>query len=94
MGQNMVGVPELNIPVLANQQITIRFAEALEHNKFYTKNMRSAKATDYYTPATTGTISYTPTFTFHGYRYVELSGYDQNQQPQLNWVKGLVQHSN
>jgi alpha-L-rhamnosidase len=94
MGQNMVGVPKLNIPVLANQKVTIRFAEALEHNKFYTKNMRSAKATDYYTPATTGTISYTPTFTFHGYRYVELSGYDQNQQPQLNWVKGLVQHSN
>ncbi|WP_016957718.1 alpha-L-rhamnosidase [Catenovulum agarivorans] len=93
MGQNMLGVPELNIPVLANQLVTVRFAEALEHNTFYTANMRTAKATDYYMPAKSGVINYIPTFTFHGYRYVEISGFDQSKTPELSWVKGLVQHS-
>ncbi|WP_395341709.1 family 78 glycoside hydrolase catalytic domain [Ningiella sp. W23] len=93
MGQNMLGVPEVHIPALANQKITIRFAEALEHNRFYTKNLRSALATDYYIPAKSGIIHYIPTFTFHGYRYVEISGYDQTKTPDLSWVKGRVQHS-
>lgn len=93
MGQNMVGVPELNIPVLANQRVTMRFAEALEHNTFYTENMRSALATNYYTATRTGMINYVPTFTFHGYRYIEISGFDSTKTPELNWVNGLVQHS-
>lgn len=46
MGQNMSGVPELSLPAIANQKITVRFAEALHKNNFYTKNLRSAKATD------------------------------------------------
>ncbi|KMT65095.1 rhamnosidase [Catenovulum maritimum] len=94
MGQNMLGVPELNIPVLANQKVKIRFAEALQKNTFYTKNMRSAIATDYYTPAQSGVINYVPTFTFHGYRFVEISGFDQSKTPDLSWLKGRVLHSN
>ncbi|MCF2946931.1 glycoside hydrolase family 78 protein [Paraglaciecola aquimarina] len=93
MGQNMLGVPELNIPVIANQKVTVRFAEALNKETFYTKNLRSAKATDYYIPATSGDINYVPTFTFHGYRYVELSGFDSSKPPELSWVKGRVLHS-
>ncbi|WP_232824784.1 alpha-L-rhamnosidase [Algibacillus agarilyticus] len=94
MGQNMLGVPELAVPGIANQKMTFRFAEALHKNTFYTKNLRTAKATDYYTPAKSGTINYVPTFTFHGYRYVEVSGFDQSQTPDLSWVKGRVLHSN
>ncbi|WP_232824779.1 alpha-L-rhamnosidase [Algibacillus agarilyticus] len=93
MGQNMLGVPQINIPVIANQKVTIRFAEALQHNTFYTKNYRSALSTDHYIPAQTGRISYKPTFTFHGYRYVEISGFDQHKKPELTWLTGLVQHS-
>ncbi|MFA3792006.1 family 78 glycoside hydrolase catalytic domain [Aliiglaciecola sp. SL4] len=94
MGQNMLGVPELSVPGIANQKITFRFAEALHKNTFYTKNLRTAKATDYYTPAKSGQINYVPTFTFHGYRYVEVSGFDQSKTPNLSWVKGRVLHSN
>jgi alpha-L-rhamnosidase len=93
MGQNMLGVPELTLPVIAGQKVTIRFAEALQKNTFYTKNLRSAKATDYYTPAETGVINYVPTFTFHGYRFVEISGFDTSKTPDLSWVKGRVWHS-
>ena len=94
MGQNMLGVPELSLPGIANQKMTFRFAEALHKNTFYTKNLRIAKATDYYTPAKSGQINYVPTFTFHGYRYVEVSGFDQSKTPNLSWVKGRVLHSN
>ncbi|WAJ71700.1 alpha-L-rhamnosidase [Catenovulum adriaticum] len=94
MGQNMLGVPELSLPGIANQKMTFRFAEALHKNTFYTKNLRTAKATDYYTPAKSGQINYIPTFTFHGYRYVEISGFDQSKTPELSWVKGRVLHSN
>ncbi|KMT67090.1 rhamnosidase [Catenovulum maritimum] len=94
MGQNMLGVPELSVPGIANQKMTFRFAEALHKNTFYTKNLRTAKATDYYTPAKSGQIHYVPTFTFHGYRYVEVSGFDQSKTPNLSWVKGRVLHSN
>nr|WP_232222425.1 alpha-L-rhamnosidase [Glaciecola sp. HTCC2999] len=94
MGQNMLGVPELSLPGIANQKMTFRFAEALHKNTFYTKNLRTAKATDYYTPAKSGQINYVPTFTFHGYRYVEVSGFDQSKTPDLSWVKGRVLHSN
>ena len=40
----------------------------------YTANLRSAKATDHYTFATGKPETYTPRFTFHGFRYVEITG--------------------
>ncbi|MGJ8691808.1 MAG: family 78 glycoside hydrolase catalytic domain [Thalassotalea sp.] len=93
MGQNMVGVPEINVPAKAGQTIKLRFSEALEHGTFHTRNLRSAKNTDYYVPNKDGNITYRPTFTFHGYQYVELSGFDTTHQPSLDWINGQVLHS-
>ncbi len=92
-GQNMVGVPHIVLPVIANQKVTVRYAEALNKGEFYTDNYRSAESTNIYTPSQTGTIEYRPTFTFHGFRYIEISGFDTSKTPQLTWAKGLVQHS-
>ncbi|KMT64811.1 alpha-L-rhamnosidase [Catenovulum maritimum] len=94
MGQNMVGVPEIQLPAKQGQAIKLRFSEALEHGQFYVKNYRSAKSTDFYTPKADGVINYRPQFTFHGYRYVEVSGYDTNFEPELAWLSGHVLHSN
>jgi alpha-L-rhamnosidase len=94
LGQNMVGVAEVNIPVKRNQKVTIRFAEMLQQDgKLYTENYRTAKSTDYYIPNKDGEISWRPKFTFHGYRYVELSGFDADEKPEKSWVKGIVQYS-
>lgn len=93
MGQNMVGVPEINIPVIQGQQVRLRFSEALDNGEFAVQNLRSAKNEDLYQPKETGIINYQPTFTFHGFRFVELSGYDSTKQPSLNWLKGHVLHS-
>jgi alpha-L-rhamnosidase len=92
-GQNMVGVPEIEVPSVANQKIKVEFAEALHKGEFYTDNYRSALSTNYFTPSKSGLIKYKPTFTFHGYRYIKLSGFDSSKKPSKDWVKALVQHS-
>ena len=94
MGQNMVGYPEVRIPVEKGQTITMRFAEMLNTDgSMYTDNYRKAKSTNTYTAAETGTITWKPTFTFHGFRYVELSGFSEGVKPEKHWVTGLVLHS-
>lgn len=94
LGQNMVGIPKIRIPVEKDQTVTLRFAEMLNSNgTLYTANYRSAKSIDLYTPATSGTIEWRPTFTFHGFRYVELSGLPKDAKPEKDWVMGLVLHS-
>jgi alpha-L-rhamnosidase len=94
LGQNMVGIPKIKIPVEKDQTVTLRFAEMLQTNgTLYTANYRSAKSTDMYTAAKNGTIEWQPTFTFHGFRYVELSGLSKDVKPHKEWVKGLVFHS-
>ena len=92
--QNMVGVPKVTVPMKKGDTLKIRFSEMLLADKtFYTKNYRSAHSTDYYIASKDGVIEYTPKFTFHGFQYVELSGYDEQVKPESNWVQGLVQHS-
>ena len=94
LGQNMVGWQEIKIPVKAGDTITVRFAEMLDTDgTMYTVNYRGAKSTDYYTAAKDGVICWHPTFTFHGFRYVELSGFSDNVKPKKSWVKGCVLHS-
>ncbi len=95
LGQNMAGVAKINIPVKKRQKVKIRFAEMLQPNgEIYTKNYRSAVSTDYYLPSKNGLIEWQPKFTFHGFRYVELSGFDESATPEKSWVTGLVQYSN
>ena len=94
LGQNMVGWAKINIPVEKDQTTILRFAEMLKKDgTLYTVNYRSAKSTDYYTAAKTGTIEWEPRFTFHGFRYVELSGLPKGATPQKDWVTGVVLHS-
>ncbi|TWT66891.1 Bacterial alpha-L-rhamnosidase [Posidoniimonas polymericola] len=94
LGQNMVGWARLQMPVEKDQQITIRFAEMLnDDGTLYTVNYRNAKSVDSYTAAESGVIDWQPRFTFHGFRYVELSGLPDGVAPRKDWVTGVVTHS-
>lgn len=94
LGQNMVGKASLNIPVEKDRTLTVRFAEMLNTDgTLYTENYRTAKSTDIYTAAITGSVSWAPSFTFHGFRYVELSGFPEGVKPSADWVTGLAHHS-
>ncbi|MEO0731794.1 MAG: family 78 glycoside hydrolase catalytic domain [Bacteroidota bacterium] len=94
LGQNLVGVPRLRLPLQAGDTLRVRFAEMLEADgELHTKNYRSARSTNYFVATADGPIDWTPTFTFHGFRYVELSGYPSDATPTADWVTGIVQHS-
>lgn len=76
LGQNMVGWVRFKGTAPAGTTITLRFAEVLnEDGSLYTDNLRKARATDHYTFKGEGIEVWEPKFTFHGFRYVELSDY-------------------
>ncbi|GAB3472533.1 family 78 glycoside hydrolase catalytic domain [Actinophytocola sediminis] len=88
LGQNMVGVTRLRLTGTAGQTATIRHGEVLNRDgTLYTENLRAAKATDRYTFAADGTVTYEPTFTQHGFRYVEITGISP---PAAADVRGVV----
>lgn len=102
VGQNMVGRVRLNLGVLEQlapgTTLRLRFAETLEggpnatDGAIYTKNLRSAKQTDFFTSDGT-TDSWEPLFTFHGFRFLEISGLPSKDEPPLELVTGVVLHS-
>ncbi|MHB8635507.1 MAG: alpha-L-rhamnosidase [Fimbriimonadaceae bacterium] len=76
LGQNMVGWARLRVDGPAGAAVTLRFAEMLNKDgTIYTANLRKAKATDTYILRGGGPEVYEPSFTFHGFRYVEVTGY-------------------
>ncbi|MCL2660256.1 MAG: glycoside hydrolase family 78 protein [Acidobacteriaceae bacterium] len=89
MGQNMVGWVTLRVQGEAGTRVRMRFAEILNPDgSIYTKNLRDAEATDTYVLSGHGEEVYAPRFTFHGFRYVEMTGL--NQAPTLKAITGDV----
>ncbi|HEV2436484.1 MAG TPA: family 78 glycoside hydrolase catalytic domain [Verrucomicrobiae bacterium] len=75
-GQNLVGHIRLAARGPAGATITVRHAEMLNPDgSLYTENLRTALATDRFTLAGKGRERFEPQFTFHGFRYVEITGY-------------------
>ncbi len=56
----------------------------------YLDNIRSAKVTDIYTLKGKGVEVYEPRFTYHGFRFVEVTGYPG--KPDLSSLEGRVVH--
>ncbi len=76
LGQNIAGWVRLRARRAAGAIIQLRHAEILDSNgALYTENLRSAGATDTYIPHGEDEEVYEPRFTFHGFRYVEVTGY-------------------
>ena len=76
MGQNMVGWVRLQVHGSAQTRVRLRFGEVLNPNgTLYTANLRSARSTDTYFCKGGGVETWEPHFTFHGFRYVEVTGY-------------------
>jgi alpha-L-rhamnosidase len=92
MGQNMVGVVHLHVRGPRGTTVKLRFAERLNPDgTVYTENLRDADATDYYTLSGHGDEEWAPAFTFHGFRYVQVSGY--SGQISLATLQGEVLNS-
>ena len=89
MGQNMVGVLDLDLfDTQSGDTIILRYAETLASDStLYTANLRSAECTDRFI-ARGGRYCWHPMFTYHGFRYVEISGL--RYTPKLDDFTGLV----
>ena len=74
-GQNLVGWVRFTVEGAAGTVVTLRHAEVLEHGELGTRPLRNAEATDRYTLRGDGPETWEPTFTFHGFRYVEVDGW-------------------
>ncbi len=73
-GQNLVGWVRLKVRGPAGTRITVRHAEVLEHDELGTRPLRTAEATDRFI-LSGDDDEFEPTFTFHGFRYVEVDGW-------------------
>ena len=89
MGQNMVGWLQLKVKGKSGDKITMKFAESLQADgSLYIANLRDAKTTDVYTLKGEGEEIWEPRFIFHGFRFVEISGY--TTKPTLDNFIGKV----
>lgn len=91
MGQNMVGWCRLHVTGPKNTVVRLRHAETLKDNgELYTDNLRSARATDFYTLRGGAEETWEPRFTYHGFRFVEVHGFPG--KPTLASIEGRVVH--
>jgi alpha-L-rhamnosidase len=92
LGQNMVGSERLRVTGPSGTKIRLRFGEVLQPNgQLYWENMRTAAETDTYTLRGGGEEIFIPHFTYHGFRYVEVTGYPG--KPASDAVVGIVFHT-
>ena len=91
-GQNLAGVARILAQGSAGTVVKLRFAEVTHPNgAIYIDNLRNAKATDRFILSGKGLEKFQPDFTYHGFRYVEVTGLAQ--KPALDSVKAVVFHT-
>lgn len=95
--QEIAGVPFLKLKGERGQKITIRYGEVLYPDlpeyeglagQMLQANLREASNEDTYICKGEGVEIYKPRFTFHGFRYIEISGV--KEAPALEDVKGIL----
>lgn len=92
LGQNMVGRCRFSGQAPAGTTVTLSFGEAVNADgTLYSANLRGAKQIDQFVFAGKGEETFEPLFTYHGFRYVELTGYPG--EPSVDSIVGKVFHS-
>jgi alpha-L-rhamnosidase len=92
-GQNFAGWGRLRVSGPAGAVVEMRFAELLaDSGEVDQSNLRMARQTDTYVlKGDVAGETFEPHFTYHGFRYVQLSGFPG--VPDANDLKGIVVHS-
>lgn len=94
--QEMAGVPRITFHEKTGTKVILRYAEVLypdmpeyagNEGKMMLENYRDATSTDVYICCGRDGEVYQPKFTFHGYRYIEISGV--TNPPEINEVESL-----
>lgn len=90
-GQNLVGWVRVTVAGPAGTEIVLRHAEVLEAGELGTRPLRAARATDTFVLAGSGAEMFEPTFSFHGFRYAEVTGWPGEVDP--DGLEAVVVHS-
>jgi alpha-L-rhamnosidase len=96
MGQNFAGWARLKVQANYGTTIQLRFAETIHENGMIDPASTGVGAihvvqTDRYTCRGGGTEVWEPSFTYHGFRYVEMTGFPGT--PPLDALEGIVVHT-
>ena len=90
LGQNIAGVSEITVPegLPEGTRIVLQHAEMLgENGDIYVAPLRGAMATDTYIVGKENPTVWSPSFTYHGFRYVKVSGLPS--RPAKDFLRGL-----
>lgn len=98
-GVNLVGKVRLTVKAEPGTTVRVRYAEVLKggpasgklEEGIYLENLRTARATDYFTVGPSGEGTFETRFTFHGFRYAEVQPSPGRILSQS--VEALVMHS-
>lgn len=90
-GQNLVGWLRFTVDGEVGREIGLRHAEVLQDGELATEPLRTAEATDRYILRGGGPETWEPRFTFHGFRYAEITGWPGEVAPES--VRAVVVHS-
>jgi len=89
LGENIAGRVRLTITAAAGTTVRLRHGEMVTPDRnLYVDNLRSALSMDVYTAAGTGVETFEPRFTFHGFQYVELTGWPG--EPPMDCLTGII----
>ena len=89
LGKNIAGIAELKVQGPKGTKVQLRFGEILKNDgNIQTENLRLARATDTYILKGDGEEVWQPKFTYHGFQYVEVTGYPG--KPTLDAITGIV----
>ena len=92
LGQNFSGWAVLHVLGPRGTEVRLRFSELLYDDGMVNReNIREAKSRDIYILRGEGVETYEPHFTYHGFRYVEVTGYPGT--PSLDSLRGRVVHT-
>ncbi|VXB37485.1 Beta-glucosidase [Microbacterium sp. 8M] len=80
-GQNLVGRLRIRVAGEAGDTVILRHAEVLEGGELATEPLRGAQATDTYVLRGGDVEEWAPRFTFHGFRYAEVTGWPGELDP-------------
>ena len=97
-GKNINGVCRLKLYGKAGDTVIMRHGEFLNQENLrrqddavgtiWTRNLFTSDNTDYYTFKEDGMVTYTPAFTYRGFRYLQITGVED--APGIQDVEGLV----
>ncbi|MEM4465036.1 MAG: family 78 glycoside hydrolase catalytic domain, partial [Ignisphaera sp.] len=92
VGQNITGWVRVRVRGPSGGEVRIRYAEVINSDgTLNTKNLGAAEATDIFILRGDGVEVLEPRFTYHGFRYVEVSG--PIAPPSLDDIEAVVVHA-